>query len=345
LIAPLEAAVAAPPAARPRWWQPQVHEVLALAYVAACALALETMGRPYPRSALLLAYGRFGVVVVLVASLVLAAARLLLRRRRELPPLHVEVLRVGRAALFLLPVLASHFVLKSFTHLLNRRVLDPQLAELDRRLHLGIDPGRFLTTLFGERLVLQAIDVFYSGLYYVVVVGSTALLLALLPHARRRAFVTAFMLVFMAGSALYLAVPSWGPVFVWPGDFAQALSHMPLTWRVQAVLFQEISSIVHDPDGDLIIRYGSVAAFPSLHLAVVTLFAVASRGVSRPWSVAGVVIVLLMLISSVVTGYHYLLDGYAGLGMALGAWWTGRRLHPDEARTARAACGRPRPAG
>ena len=67
------------------------------------------------------------------------------------------------------------------------------------------------------------------------------------------------------------------------------------------------------------VHYGRVAAFPSLHLAVVTVFAAASRPVSRPWFVGNVVVVLLMLLGSVLTGYHYLVDGWAGIALGIGA--------------------------
>jgi hypothetical protein len=313
------------------------HEWMALAYVAASAALLETMDRSYPRLALLVAYARFGVVVGVASLAVMLLARVMLRRRRW-PPLPSDLLHAGRAAVVLLPVLATHFVLKSFTHVLNRRVWDPELSALDRSVHLGVEPARFLVALFDHATFLAALDVFYSVAYYGIVVGSTALLISLLPPRRRLAFTTAFMLVFMAGSALYLALPSWGPVFVWPDDFEAALSHMPNTVTVQRTLFAEISAIVSRPDGDLVIRYGSVAAFPSLHIAVVTLFAAACRSLSRTWFAFSVGVVVLMLVGSVLTGYHFLIDGYAGILLALGAWWAGRRLHPDEPSAVEAPC-------
>jgi hypothetical protein len=144
------------------------------------------------------------------------------------------------------------------------------------------------------------------------------------------ACLAAYSFVWIAGSVVYLAFPSWGPVFVVSDVFEEVLRYMPSTVSVQQVLFREIHSLVNAPLGPRIVRYGCVAAFPSLHLAVVTVIAVASRSVSRAWFVANVVVVVLMLLGSVVTGYHYLVDGWAGIALGLGASAVGRRLFPDE---------------
>jgi hypothetical protein len=93
---------------------------------------------------------------------------------------------------------------------------------------------------------------------------------------------------------------------------------MPITVYVQTELLKELKGVIERPAGPRPIRFGGVAAFPSLHLAVITLFTLA-----------------------VVTGYHYLLDGLAG--MVIGAacyrmaltWakhWLGSELEVDDGR-------------
>ena len=160
-------------------------------------------------------------------------------------------------------------------------------------------------------------------------VGIDLLVLPTLP--RRMAFLSAYTSVWITGSVVYLALPSWGPVFVVSQVFEEALRHMPATVGVQSVLFEELSSLVRDPLGPRLVQFGCVAAFPSLHLAVVTVFAAASRWTSRRWFVGNALIVLVMLIGSVVTGYHYLVDGWAGILLGIAACWLGRRLFPDAA--------------
>ena len=241
-----------------------------------------------------------------------------------------------RALAVLVPVLSVHFLLKSFTWLVNPRTWDAFLWDLDRVVHLGLSPSLFLTGAFTSGAFLRFLDIVYSNLYFILIVVSVPLLLVVGDLNRRMAFLAAYSFVWITGSLLYLAFPAWGPVFVFSDVFEEVLRYMPATVSVQEVLFREIHSLVNAPLAPRILRFGCVAAFPSLHLAVVTLFAVASRSVSRAWFVANIVVVVLMLIGSVVTGYHYLVDGWAGIALGLGAFAAGRRLFPDVSGEGRA---------
>ena len=200
---------------------------------------------------------------------------------------------------------------------MNPRTWDAFLWEADRVVHLGLSPTVLLTNAFTSGAFLRFLDVVYSNLYFVLIAGSVPALLVLPELNRRMAFLAAYTFVWIAGSVVYLAFPSWGPVFVVSSLFAETLRNMPATVHVQEVLFGEISSLVQHPLAPRIIRFGSVAAFPSLHLAVVTTLAVGSRWVSRRWFLANLVVVVLMLVGSVVTGYHYLVDGWAGIVLGL----------------------------
>jgi hypothetical protein len=253
------------------------------------------------------------------------------RPREERSPVAVsaDLLVLLRAAVVLMPVLSVHFLLKSFIHLVNPRTWDAALWDLDRAVCFGMSPSLFLTGLFANPWFLETLDLVYSRLYFFLIVLSVPLLLVLPTLPRRMAFLTAYMSIWIAGSVLYLAFPSWGPVFVVSSVFSDSLHYMPATVGVQSILFEEISSLVRDPLGPRQVQFGCVAAFPSLHLAVVTVFAVASRWTSRPWFVGNALAVLVMLIGSVVTGYHYLIDGWAGIALGLLACWMGRRLFPD----------------
>ncbi len=315
---------------RLRSWRPFPHEVAAAIYIAAGIVLLERLPVTYPREALLLASSLpmawfAGFTGILLAGR--EVARRLLGRSRPVS-FATEVLILVRAALVLAPVLSVHFVLKSFIWLVNPRTWDTQLWELDRIVHFGLSPTLFLTVAFADGGFLRFLDVVYSGAYFFLIVVSVPVLLIVPEPARRMAFLSAYAFIWMAGSVLYLALPSWGPVFVVSDLFSAVLRHMPVTVSVQEVLFGEISSLVHQPLAPRVVRFGSVAAFPSLHLAVVTVFTVASRWVSGRWFLANLVLVILMLVGSVVTGYHYLVDGWAGIALGLAACAAGRRLFP-----------------
>ncbi len=306
-------------ARRLRSSRPFPHEWIVLAYLAVSFWALERMPVTYPRTALLLAYARPVFLIAVVAAAVVLLRRKLGKSPGE--PLGDAAWATGRICLLLMVAWATHFLLKSFVFVLNPRTWDPQLAVWDQRLHLGFSPSAFFTTLFRAPLFLHLLDLIYSGLYYFIVIGYAGALLGLLPQRLRLAFGAAFTLTWVTGSVLYVAIPSWGPVYVFSNEFVETLRYMPMTVAVQRVLYEEVSSLVRHPEALRYVQFGSVAAFPSLHAAVVALYAVASRRVSRRWFHANLLLVAAIVLGSVVTGYHYLIDAWAGIALALGLWW------------------------
>jgi len=314
--------------ARLRSLRPFPHEVVALTFVAAGIAVLERLPVTYPRDALLRVWGA-PIAAVCSLALVIAVSAAILRRRHGLagPTLGTEVVLLARTGIVLVPTLSVHFLLKGSIHLINPLVWDRQLDRLDTAIHLGVSPSAFLTTLLHNAMLLHFVDLVYSVLYFFVLVTYTAVLLGLLPTRRKLAFIAGFVLVWIFGMALYVAVPTWGPAFVFPEQFADVLPFMPNTTTVQGVLFEEIGALVRNPTGFRVLRFGCVAAFPSLHVAVISLLKLASRTVSRRWFRANVALLMVMVVGSVVTGYHYLVDSYAGVLLAGVSWWAGTAIY------------------
>lgn len=241
-----------------------------------------------------------------------------------------------RVAAALWAVLGAHFLVKISIRLLNPKVFDPWLWRYDRLLGFGCDPVLALVAWLRWPPLLHAIDVVYSVLYSLVFLTYLALCVIASPtRALRVSAVTGFCLLWVAGAALYVAFPSWGPVYTQPAHFEATLSHMPITYYVQKQLFQELKALFDNPLGPRPVRYGGVAAFPSLHLAVCTLFFLATWRINRPWAFLNAVLWAVMFVGSMVSGYHYLSDSLAGtvLGAAcyLGAlrwtsWTLGRAI-------------------
>jgi len=136
---------------------------------------------------------------------------------------------------------------------------------------------------------------------------------------------TAFCLLWVVGGLLYVSFPSWGPVFIHPHFFERTLQSMPITVYVQQELFQELKGVLYNPLGARSIRFGGVAAFPSLHLAVISLFTAASRKVNRYWFAFNLVVAVAMFFGSLLTGYHYLFDSLAGVAVGLICYHYSRR--------------------
>ena len=64
-----------------------------------------------------------------------------------------------------------------------------------------------------------------------------------------------------------------------------------------------------------------ISAFPSMHNASAALFALAFWRVSRPVGLFFAAYAGVILLGSVHTGWHYAVDGYAGIALAAACWW------------------------
>ena len=221
-----------------------------------------------------------------------------------------------RMGVFLAVVLSAHFLVKISIHILNPLVFDAWLWRYDRWLGFGHDPVLLLLALVHQDWLLRILDYTYSVVYpgiftlYVPILG-----LASPTRVQRNAAVAGFCLLWVVGGILYVAFPSWGPVYTKPQLFEQTLQSMPITVHVQSELFKELKAVIDDPLSPRPVKYGGVAAFPSLHLAVITLFVLASLKVSKWWGGFNIILAAMMFVGSMITGYHYLLDSLAGIVM------------------------------
>lgn len=294
---------------------------MAVVYFAVGVVILERLPVTYPRAALFLAHAVPTLIIFTIASLLS-----FVRHRRHRDIWKRELVEISRCCVAIVLVFSVSFVLKSFIYLINARVWDRELYWLDRAIHLGHSPTVFLVTLLGDRSFLRFLDLYYSFFYFFMFVGVPGALLAYLGHRKRVQFTAALVLMWLAGNVIYLLLPSWGPAFSDTALVVEALQSMPRTVWVQTQLYEELSTLVRDPLAPRFARFGSVAAFPSLHVAVVTLFAIATRKLLPAGFALLVIAVILMQIGSVITGYHFMVDGYAGALLAAGAWWLARFL-------------------
>lgn len=208
---------------------------------------------------------------------------------------------------------------------------DVQLAALDRWLLLGVDPWRLTHALFGAAWVTRVLDALYLPTWLV----QQALVLfvaAFAPlGALRRRYLLSYMLTWItAGTVLAWLFSSAGPCYlgILAGTAADAQPFAPLMQRLaeisesfplssvrgQAKLLAVVTSDGTTPGG-------GISAFPSLHVANVTLIALAARHVSRRWALISLAYACIVLVGSVHFGWHYLVDGIAGAAVAGLVWW------------------------
>ncbi len=204
----------------------------------------------------------------------------------------------------------------------NSRVWDTQVYDLELLVHLGLDPSRFLFALVeGSEFATKAID--WSYAQYGTLVGLSVAWFVSEPDLDvRHRFVRGFTMVWLCGLAGYLLLPVHGPIYVFPELVPAIAEHFPRNFGTQTLLLENYKTLLAVLDGanfQVIPVYG-IAALPSLHVAVPAFLFAFCAGTGMLLRVFYLAATALMLLGSIVTGWHYAIDGYAGIAIAGVCW-------------------------
>jgi len=326
------------PAGLLRRLRPRVYEILVVLHVAAVLVLVRAVGRlpSLPWDTLLgirlfaipMALFVLGAVAVRAAALAAAggttrAGRLLAATFRSRSALDLVRLVVGASLVYY-----GHVWLKVIVPFLNPQLLDGPLARLDSAIHFGLNPGPLALGLFPWPFVLRTIDAYYAAFVPLTVAGMAWFLTA--PSRPERArFAAGFTLLWIAGAWLYVALPALGPCYVYAADYAQAARSVPVQAATQKLLMTHYRALLGAAARGETIRILpvlGVAAMPSLHVAAHAFLALFARKRSRPLFLFFAAATVLTFYGSLVTGWHYAVDGYAGLLLAALSWYLGEKL-------------------
>jgi hypothetical protein len=240
-----------------------------------------------------------------------------------------------------------YFWIKVCVPLLNHRLWDPLLWRIDRVVHLGLSPSVLAAELFEGSFLLPWLDRWY-GLWILTVMGTVVFLAAAPRQDLRRSFLLSCALLWTLGAAVYLALPAVGPIYTDPEVFAPVLDDLQRARSGHAALWENYQRMLAGREGQLYAFNPTrgVAAMPSLHVGAHVLFFLWTRRFFRPLSPLFLAASVLTFVASVVTGWHYAVDGWAGAGLAVLSYGLARRFEPVEApapsgeASAEAAAGR-----
>ena len=269
----------------------------------------------------------FGVAIHLIAHL--AAWRSPLPWLREI--VRPVALLLWLRVLFALALLNfAYWWIKISVPLLRSEVFDSELWWLDQWLHLGVAPAVFAAELVAGTPVAGWLDGWYFLWLTTVAATQSAVFLSARAD-RRRNFAFACLALWIAGAWAYLALPAVGPAFVAPESFRESLADMPRAAGIQQRLwsnYQEMTAARAGAPLSPLKPFLAVAAFPSLHVGAHWLFALWARRHARRlfpfWATA----TALTFFGSLATGWHYAVDGYAGMLLAWGAIRLADRFEP-----------------
>lgn len=228
-------------------------------------------------------------------------------------------------------VMAAAFTaLKDMIPMLSPYSWDLRFAELDRVLHGGTDVWALLWPVFGTPVLTTALNAAYHiwfPLLYVMV------FLACFDRRdpnRGMVFLTAFALTWIIGGNLLATVyASVGPVYFEAFGFGdtfvpqmEALERMNQIMPVWALDIQKMLLENHLANGPV----RGISAMPSMHVATSVIMALYGFSYARwlGWCLTGFAAVIL--IGSVHLAWHYAVDGYASIALALVVWSVAKAL-------------------
>lgn len=280
-----------------------------------------------PMFLIFLALWRFGVIAVQTRP----RRRVLAAYAADLRRVLTDVERLLQGVILLLALTAfgaAIMFLKAAIPQIIPFAWDPLFAQIDRALHFGVDPYRWLLPLLGGAIPTAIINFSYH--FWMVMVYFCMFVAAFSradgPHGdggAGRIYLMAHVVIWIVGgNALALIFSSAGPVYFermgFGDDFAPLMAHLEQVSQVTTVWALNVQEMVWDSyvGGSNI----GISAMPSMHLATSTLMALYAFRHSRWLGRVMVAFVGVILLGSVYLGWHYAIDSYVGVLVALAGW-------------------------
>jgi hypothetical protein len=199
--------------------------------------------------------------------------------------------------------------------ILHRSLYDQQLWNIDRAIGFGYAPTVFIVTLFSSARLAHFIDETYATVLVPAFSVIPAMFLSMPERRLRMAFMNSNTLLWLVGAWLYVAIPALGPAYSFPDIWMPLAPVLPKTQVLQRLLMANYRAAITANSQPINLFFG-VAAFPSLHVGFQVLTYLWMRRLTR-WGTLFAVLAVFTFIGSIITGWHYVVDGIAG---ALLAW-------------------------
>jgi hypothetical protein len=228
--------------------------------------------------------------------------------------------------LAMLPLMMMFSALKPDIVLIRPFMWDETLMRLGTWMGFGTHYWRILQPVFGHPVMTAFLNFNYN-LWFPLMFG--CLFWQLSRRERdftRSQFLLSFALAwFIGGFVLATIFSSAGPAFYshivpGPNPYAPLLHYLRATSRhwpvwtisVQDMLWHSYITGTGDIEG--------ISAMPSLHVTIATLMALLAWRFSRAAGIAFTAFAVIILIGSVMLGWHYSADGLAGIALAFLFW-------------------------
>ncbi len=241
---------------------------------------------------------------------------------------------VVRAALAVQITLLWFCCLKYVIPYVRPVVFDAELSALDTAMHWGVNPSELAVALTSSMpALLHATDAFYVGYFPILLIFFAYVMIQERRAHLRDPFVLGYCLFWLLGGLSYYLFPSMGPIYHQPAVFEGVMQHTPIAAKLNHELLIDYRAFAAAPWSHEPMLYYGIAAMPSLHVGACAMFACFARHFGRVPFAIMIVLTMLMFLGSVITGWHYAIDGYAGALLGWLAYWIAMRF--SAARTRR----------
>ncbi len=290
-----------------------------------------TLYLPYA-APVMLAFACFGLAVLAFIglrrfpSLSLASA---LRCELERKGLKPAALVLSLPTVLAFPLFLSLFSsFKALIPILQPFSWDAGLAELDRALHGGTDPWRYFEPLLAHPLLIRALDFVYHPLWSLglFVLWIWQALDRRRPELRLQLLLAIPMGWIVLGSIGGVVFSSAGPCYFAElggdpdrfGPLLTRLAEIDTDWPLVSHMAQ---NALWDLYRSGAIGFGSgISAMPSVHVATAFMAVLLARRYGPVPLALSLAIFIIIAVSSVLLGWHYAVDAYAGVLLVTPIW-------------------------
>ena len=214
---------------------------------------------------------------------------------------------------------------------------DFALMKLDRALHLGHHPWELLSPTLAYPGLLHAIDYLYLVWFPVLFAFSLWMGWTRRRRLRLHFFVSTLLVWGLLGSVLGTLFSSAGPCYYSSIVGAAENPFAPLMSRLAEIHGSVYLWALHNQAGlwqayneGYWMQFGGISAMPSVHLGMATVFALTAFNVHRWLGVIFAGYLCIIQAGAVLLGWHYAVDGYAGIILAWIIWRAAGQLVPRE---------------
>jgi membrane-associated phospholipid phosphatase len=221
-------------------------------------------------------------------------------------------------------VLMSFAQLKMSIPLFHPFSWDVAMMKLDQLLHFGRHPYALAHAVFGGHYSLTFFSLTYN---YWLFVTYFVLFGACFVHPdspQRMQYMIAFLFTWgVGGNLMAILFSSAGPPYyallglgdVYEPLLAMLRSHAEAGGMSETGIQDRLWQTYTKPNG-----INSISAFPSMHVASSVLMAIYGFAITRWLGYLLSAFAATIMVGSVLLGWHYAVDGYAGALIALASW-------------------------